>query len=76
MNSFQAIANARNTDLSIVAPGLAEALFITALGLFVAVPAVVAYNKFSNDITRFAARLESFSAEFTAIMSRQLEERK
>ena len=76
MNSFQAIANASNTDLSIVAPGLAEALFITALGLFVAVPAVVAYNKFSNDITRFAARLESFSAEFTAIMSRQLEERK
>lgn len=76
MNSFQAIANAQNTNLAIVAPGLAEALFITALGLFVAVPAVAAYNKFSSDITRFAARLESFSAEFTAIMSRQLEERK
>ncbi len=76
MNSFQAIAGTRNTNLAVVAPGLAEALFITALGLFAAVPAVAAYNKFSSDFARYGQRLEGFSAEFSAILSRQLEEKK
>jgi biopolymer transport protein TolQ len=76
MNAFQGIAAAKNTNLAVVAPGLAEALFVTALGLFAAVPAVAAYNKFSSDFARYAQRLESFSAEFSAILSRQLEEKK
>ena len=75
MNSFQAIALSKNTSLAVVAPGIAEALFATALGLVAAIPAVVAYNKISNDLGRYANRLESFSAEFGAILSRQLEER-
>ena len=75
MNSFQSIAISRNTSLAIVAPGIAEALFATALGLLAAIPAVVAYNKFSNDIGRYANRLEGFAGEFQAILSRQLEER-
>ena len=75
MNSFQAIAATKNTNLAVVAPGIAEALFATALGLVAAIPAVVAYNKFANDIGRYANRLEGFAAEFTAILSRQLEER-
>ena len=75
MNSFQAIAAAQDTNLAVVAPGLAEALFTTAMGLIVAVPAVAAFNKFSSDITRYSQRLESFSAEFSAILSRQLEEK-
>ena len=74
MNSFQAIAATRNTSLAVVAPGIAEALFATALGLVAAIPAVVAYNKFSIDIARYANRLGAFASEFTAILSRQMEE--
>ena len=74
MNSFQAIAATRNTSLAVVAPGIAEALFATALGLVAAIPAVVAYNKFSIDISRYANRLGAFASEFTAILSRQMEE--
>ena len=75
MNSFQAIAISKNTNLSVVAPGIAEALFATALGLVAAIPAVIAYNKFASDLSRYANRLEGFSGEFNAILSRQLEER-
>ena len=75
MNSFQAIAMTKNTSLAVVAPGIAEALFATALGLVAAIPAVVAYNKLSTDIGRYGNRLESFAGEFSAILSRQLEER-
>ncbi len=74
MNSFQAIAVSKNTSLAVVAPGIAEALFATALGLIAAIPAVVAYNKFSNDLGHYATRLEGFAGEFSAILSRQLEE--
>ncbi len=75
MNSFSAIAGMNNTNLAVVAPGIAEALFATAIGLVAAIPAVLAYNKITTDLTRFAGRLESFSTEFTAILSRQAEER-
>ncbi|MBM3519134.1 MAG: protein TolQ [Alphaproteobacteria bacterium] len=75
MNSFQSIALTKNTSLAVVAPGIAEALFATALGLVAAIPAVVAYNKFSSDLGRYANRLESFAGEFSAILSRQLDER-
>jgi biopolymer transport protein TolQ len=75
MNSFSAIAVSKNTNLSVVAPGIAEALFATALGLLAAIPAVIFYNKLSTDLTRIASRLDSFSDEFIAIMSRQLDER-
>ena len=71
MNSFQAIALTKNTSLAVVAPGIAEALFATALGLVAAIPAVVAYNKLSTDIGRYAGRLEAFAGEFGAILSRQ-----
>ena len=71
MNSFSAIASSRNTNLSVVAPGIAEALFATAIGLVAAIPAVLAYNKISTDLSRFAARLEGFGSEFGAILSRQ-----
>ncbi len=74
MNSFQAIAMSKDTSLAVVAPGIAEALFATALGLVAAIPAVLAYNKLSNEFGRYAARLEAFSSEFGAIISRQLEE--
>lgn len=74
MNSFQAIGATRNTDLAVIAPGMAEALFTTALGLIAAIPAVVAYNKFSNDIDRFTRRLENFAGEFSAVLSRRLDE--
>lgn len=75
MNSFQSIAMTKNTSLAVVAPGIAEALFATALGLVAAIPAVIAYNKISNDLDRYAKRLEAFSGEFGAILSRQLEEK-
>ncbi|CAA7625639.1 protein TolQ [Magnetospirillum sp. UT-4] len=75
MNSFQSIAATKNTSLAVVAPGIAEALFATALGLVAAIPAVIAYNKVSNDLDRYAKRLENFSGEFGAILSRQLEEK-
>ena len=74
MNSFQSIAASKNTSLAVVAPGIAEALFATALGLVAAIPAVVAYNKFSNDMQHYANRLEGFAGEFGAILSRQLDE--
>jgi biopolymer transport protein TolQ len=76
MHSFSAIAAMHNTDLAVVAPGIAEALFATAIGLVAAIPAVLAYNKLSNDLSRFAFRLEGFGSEFSAILSRQTEERK
>src|SRR5215208_5651666 len=75
MNSFQSIAASKNTSLAVVAPGIAEALFATAIGLVAAIPAVVAYNKLSTDFGRYAGRLEAFAAEFSAILSRQLDER-
>lgn len=75
MNSFQSIANTNNTSLAVVAPGIAEALFATALGLVAAIPAVLAYNKLSSDIDRYAKRMEAFAGEFGAILSRQLEEK-
>jgi biopolymer transport protein TolQ len=75
MNSFQAIALSKDTSLAVVAPGIAEALFATALGLVAAIPAVVAYNKISTDVGRYASRLEAFAGEFSAILSRQFEER-
>jgi len=68
MNSFQSIAISRNTSLAIVAPGIAEALFATALGLLAAIPAVVAYNKFSNDSKKYSQKLENFSKRFLAIV--------
>ncbi len=72
MNSFQSIALTKNTSLAVVAPGIAEALLATALGLIAAIPAVVAYNKLSNDLGRYAGRLETFAGEFIALLSRQL----
>ena len=75
MHSFSAIAAMHNTNLAVVAPGIAEALFATAIGLVAATPAVLAYNKISNDLARFASRLEGFGVEFSAILSRQSEER-
>ena len=68
MNSFQSIAISRNTSLAIVAPGIAEALFATALGLLAAIPAVIAYNKFNNDSILYSKRLENFSKRFLTII--------
>jgi len=68
MNSFQSIAISRNTSLAIVAPGIAEALFATALGLLAAIPAVVAYNKFSSDSKKYISRVENFSKRFISII--------
>ncbi|HYD69428.1 protein TolQ [Azospirillum sp.] len=75
MNSFTSIAASNNTSLAVVAPGIAEALFATAMGLLAAIPAVVAYNKFTTDLSRYADRLDAFAGEFVAILSRHLEER-
>lgn len=75
MSSFQSIAMSSDTSLATVAPGIAEALLATALGLVAAIPAVIAYNKLSTDLGRYAARVEGFSDEFAAILSRQLDER-
>lgn len=74
MNSFQSIAQASDTSLAVVAPGIAEALLATALGLVAAIPAVIAYNKLSTDLGRYAGRVEDFTDEFAAILSRQLDE--
>jgi biopolymer transport protein TolQ len=68
MNSFQSIAISRNTSLAIVAPGIAEALFATALGLLAAIPAVVAYNKYNNDSKKYSQKLENFSKRFLSII--------
>jgi len=73
MNSFAAIAGMQNTNLAVVAPGIAEALFATAIGLVAAIPAVLAYNKLTTDLSRFASRLEGFASEFGGILSRQTE---
>jgi len=73
MTSFQAIATSKNTSLAVVAPGIAEALFATALGLLAAIPAVIFYNKFNSEVARHAARLEGFADEFSAILSRQID---
>jgi biopolymer transport protein TolQ len=75
MTSFQAIANSQNTNLAVVAPGIAEALIATALGLLAAIPATIFYNKFAADAAKIGARLENFADEFSAIISRQLDER-
>jgi biopolymer transport protein TolQ len=73
MNSFQSIALTKNTTLAVVAPGIAEALLATALGLIAAIPAVVAYNKLSGDVDRYANRVTTFSDEFSVVLSRELE---
>jgi len=75
MNSFHAIGMTKDTSLATVAPGIAEALFATAIGLVAAIPAVVAYNKLSSEIDRYTRRLEGFAGEFGAILSRQIEDR-
>jgi biopolymer transport protein TolQ len=75
MSSFQAIAASKNTALAVVAPGIAEALLATALGLLAAIPAVIAYNKLSSDSGKISQRLEGFADEFSAILSRQVDER-
>jgi len=74
-NSFEAIASSQNTNLSVVAPGIAEALFATALGLLAAIPAVIAYNLLSDRAARLSGRLSAFSDEFSTLLSRQLERR-
>jgi biopolymer transport protein TolQ len=74
MSSFHSIGMTQNTSLAVVAPGIAEALFATALGLIAAIPAVIAYNKLSTDIDRFAKTLENFAGEFATILSRQLDD--
>jgi biopolymer transport protein TolQ len=75
MNSFTAIAAQHNTTLAVVAPGIAEALFATAMGLLAAIPAVIFYNRFVNEIARYTTRLDAFADEFSAILSRQLDEK-
>ena len=70
MNAFSAIASSKNTSLAVIAPGISEALFTTALGLVAAIPATLAYNKFSSDISRYAERMENFAHELSAILSR------
>ena len=74
VNAFQSIAISNNTSLAVVAPGIAEALFATALGLLAAIPAVAAYNKFSNDLEKLSNNLEYFSIEFANVLLRQVEE--
>lgn len=75
MTAFQAIAARQDTTLAVVAPGIADALFATALGLVAAIPAVVAYNRFLNELGRYTGRLEAFAEEFSTFLSRQLDER-
>ena len=75
MSSFQSIAASKNTSLAVVAPGIAEALFATAIGLVAAIPATIFYNKFVADVNKQAGRLEGFADEFAAILSRQIDER-
>ena len=75
MTSFQAIAGSKSTNLAVVAPGIAEALLATAIGLVAAIPAVIAYNKFQGDAGKLTARMEGFADEFSAILSRQIDEK-
>ncbi len=74
MTSFRAIAASKNTSLAAVAPGISEALFATAIGLFAAIPALIAYNKLSGEVAKSQARMESFADEFSAILSRQIDQ--
>ena len=74
MNSFTSIAESKNTSLAVVAPGIAEALFATALGLLAAIPAVAAFNKFSGDLDKVGTALDVFAQEFTTLLGRQLDE--
>lgn len=73
INAFRNIAGSQNTSLAVVAPGIAEALFATAIGLFVAIPAVIAFNKFNGELNRIAGKLEDFTTEFQMLLSRQLD---
>jgi biopolymer transport protein TolQ len=75
MTSFQSIAASKNTSLAVVAPGIAEALFATAIGLIAAIPATIFYNKFVSEVNKQASRMEGFADEFSAILSRQIDER-
>ncbi|WP_159586170.1 protein TolQ [Chelativorans xinjiangense] len=75
MTSFQAIAGSKSTNLAVVAPGIAEALLATAMGLLAAIPAVIAYNKLTSDAGKLASRMEGFADEFSAILSRQIDEK-
>jgi biopolymer transport protein TolQ len=75
MTSFRAIAGQQSTSLAVVAPGIAEALFATAIGLIAAIPATIFYNKFASEVNKQAQRLEGFADEFSAILSRQIDER-
>ena len=75
MTSFQSIAASKNTSLAVVAPGIAEALFATAIGLIAAIPATIFYNKFAAEVNKQAQRMEGFADEFSAILSRQIDER-
>ena len=75
MTSFQSIAASKSTSLAVVAPGIAEALFATAMGLIAAIPATIFYNKFTGEVNKQAQRLEGFADEFSAILSRQIDER-
>lgn len=75
MSSFQAIAGSKSTNLAVVAPGIAEALLATALGLLAAIPATIFYNKLSSDVGKMTTRMEGFADEFSAILSRQIDER-
>jgi biopolymer transport protein TolQ len=75
MNAFTSIAASKNTSLAVVAPGIAEALFATAIGLVAAIPATIFYNKFATEVSRQTTRLEGFADEFSAILSRQIDER-
>ncbi|WP_137133574.1 protein TolQ [Rhizobium sp. FKY42] len=75
MTSFQAIAGSKSTNLAVVAPGIAEALLATAIGLIAAIPAVMAYNKFMADAGKLSSRMEGFADEFSAILSRQIDEK-
>jgi biopolymer transport protein TolQ len=74
MTSFRSIAASKNTSLAVVAPGIAEALLATAIGLFAAIPALIAYNKMQGDVAKSQARMESFADEFSAILSRQIDQ--
>ncbi|WP_034991435.1 protein TolQ [Beijerinckia mobilis] len=74
MTSFRSIAASKNTSLAVVAPGIAEALFATAIGLFAAIPALIAYNKLQNDVARKQGKLEAFADEFSSILSRQIDQ--
>jgi biopolymer transport protein TolQ len=75
MTSFQSIAASKSTSLAVVAPGIAEALFATAMGLIAAIPATIFYNKFTNEVNRQTQRMEGFADEFSAILSRQVDEK-